>query len=57
MTYEFPNNVRLYAFCRTTTGCYDEYSSLVCGTKGRADLMRCTIKGETNWHGNADLKP
>jgi hypothetical protein len=52
VVYEFPNNVRLYAFCRTTTGCYDEYSSLIFGTKGRADLMRCTIKGETNWRGN-----
>jgi predicted dehydrogenase len=53
VVYEFPNNVRLYAFCRTTTGCYDEYSSRIYGTKGCADLMRCTIKGETNWHGNA----
>jgi myo-inositol 2-dehydrogenase / D-chiro-inositol 1-dehydrogenase len=53
VVYEFPNNVRLYALCRTTTGCYDEYSSLIFGTKGRADLMRCVIKGETNWRGNA----
>lgn len=53
VVYEFPNNVRLYALCRTTTGCYDEYSSLIFGTKGRADLMRCRITGETNWRGNA----
>ena len=51
VVYQFPNNVRLYAFCRTTTGCYDEYSSLIFGTKGRADLMRCRIWGETNWRG------
>jgi myo-inositol 2-dehydrogenase / D-chiro-inositol 1-dehydrogenase len=49
VVYEFPNNVRLYAFCRTTTGCYDEYSSLVWGTKGRADIMRCAITGENKW--------
>jgi myo-inositol 2-dehydrogenase / D-chiro-inositol 1-dehydrogenase len=49
VVYEFPNNVRLYAFCRTTTGCYDEYSSLVFGTKGRADIMRCSITGENKW--------
>jgi predicted dehydrogenase len=51
VVYQYPNNVRLYAFCRTTTGCYDEYSSLIFGTKGRADLMRCRIWGEKNWRG------
>jgi myo-inositol 2-dehydrogenase / D-chiro-inositol 1-dehydrogenase len=52
--YEMPNGVRVYAFCRTTTGCYDEYSSLVFGTKGKADIMRCTITGETKWRGQAN---
>ncbi|MBK9139601.1 MAG: Gfo/Idh/MocA family oxidoreductase [Verrucomicrobia bacterium] len=47
--YEFPNHVRIYAFCRTTTGCYDESSSLIWGTKGRANLTACRIMGETNW--------
>ena len=51
VVYEYPNNVRLYALCRTTTGCYDEYSSLVFGTKGRADIMRCSITGENKWRG------
>lgn len=47
--YEFPNNVRIYAFCRTTTGCYDESSSLIWGTKGRADITACRIQGEKPW--------
>lgn len=47
--YEFPNGVRVYAFCRTTTGCYDEVSSLVAGTKGRANLTSCVITGENKW--------
>ena len=47
--YEFANGVRIYAFCRTTTGCYDEYSSIVFGSKGKADIMGCRIQGETNW--------
>lgn len=47
--YEFANGVRIYAFCRTTTGCYDEYSSIVFGSKGKADIMGCRIRGETNW--------
>lgn len=49
VVYEFPNNIRLYAFCRTTTGCYDEYSSLIWGTKGRANIMACRIDGENKW--------
>jgi myo-inositol 2-dehydrogenase / D-chiro-inositol 1-dehydrogenase len=49
VVYEFPNGVRVYAFCRTTTGCYDEYSSIVLGAKGKASLMACRIWGENNW--------
>ncbi len=47
--YEFANGVKLYAFCRTTTGCYNENSSLIFGTKGRANLTACIIEGETKW--------
>jgi myo-inositol 2-dehydrogenase / D-chiro-inositol 1-dehydrogenase len=56
VVYEFANGVKMYAFCRTTTGCYDEDSSLVFGTKGRASLKSCRIWGETNWRyqGQAD---
>jgi len=49
VVYEFGSGVRLYAFCRTTTGCYDESSSLIFGTKGRADITRCRITGENKW--------
>jgi myo-inositol 2-dehydrogenase / D-chiro-inositol 1-dehydrogenase len=54
--FEFANGVRLYALCRTTTGCYDEYSSLVFGTKGRANIMGCRITGENpwRWQGSGD---
>lgn len=47
--YEFPNGVRVYAFCRTTTGCYDEDSSLIFGTKGMANVKACRITGENPW--------
>jgi len=47
--YHYDNGVRVYAFCRTEVGCYNEYSSLILGTKGRCDLMRCRIEGETKW--------
>jgi predicted dehydrogenase len=52
--YQYASGVRCYAFCRTEIGCYNEYSSLIFGTKGRCDLMRCTIQGETNWKYKGD---
>lgn len=56
VVYEFPGEVRVYAFCRTTTGCYNQTSSLVIGSKGRASLLRCEITGENpwRWEGKAD---
>jgi hypothetical protein len=47
--YEYGSGVRLYAFCRTTTGCYDEYSSIILGSKGKANIMGTRIWGENNW--------
>ena len=57
VVYEFDNGVRIYAFCRTTTGCYDEYSSLIFGTKGKASLLNCRIWGETNWRWQGQCDP
>ncbi len=49
VVYEFANGVRVYAFCRTTNGCHNDSSSVVLGSKGKADILRCRISGETNW--------
>ncbi len=49
VVYEFPNNIPVYAFCRTTTGCHNRNSSVILGTKGQASVVRCRINGETNW--------
>ncbi len=57
VVYEFPNGVRVYALCRTTTGCYDEDSSLVFGTKGRASVKACRIWGEKNWRWEGQCDP
>ena len=46
---EFANGVRIYAYCRTIDNCYEENSSLILGTKGRCDLLKLSITGETNW--------
>jgi myo-inositol 2-dehydrogenase / D-chiro-inositol 1-dehydrogenase len=55
--YEFPNGVRVYAFCRTTNGCYDEDSSLIFGSKGKASVKNARIWGETNWRSEAKGNP
>ena len=49
VVYECANGVRIYAFCRTTNGCYNGTSSLIAGTKGKADILNCRITGEMNW--------
>jgi len=49
VVYEFAGGTKLYAFCRTTKGCYNEVSSLVLGTKGRCNLLAQRIDGETKW--------
>lgn len=55
--YEYDKGVRVYAFCRTTTGCYDENSSLVFGTKGKASLTACRVWGENSWRWQGQCDP
>ena len=57
VVYEFENGVPIYAFCRTTDGCHNDYSSIVLGSKGKADIMGCRIWGETNWRWNDRCDP
>ena len=47
--YEYPGGVRMYAYCRQINGTVTEISDKLTGTKGRCDLLRHTIEGETNW--------
>ncbi len=49
VVYEFDSGVRIYAYCRTIDNCYNENSSLLIGTKGKCDLLKLRIFGETNW--------
>jgi predicted dehydrogenase len=49
VTYECNNGVRVYSHCRRQAGCSNEVSDYVLGTKGRCDLMKHRIEGETNW--------
>ncbi|MHC4459819.1 MAG: Gfo/Idh/MocA family protein [Planctomycetota bacterium] len=57
VVYECENGVRIYAFCRTTNGCHNDSSSVVLGSKGKADVTRCRIWGETNWRWQGRCNP
>ena len=49
VVYRYDNGVRLYAFCRTTPGCYNEGSSIIMGSKGTAFPLRGRITGQNEW--------
>ena len=49
MVFEYANGTRMYAYCRQQDGCRSDISDRFQGTKGRCDLLRCRIEGQTNW--------
>ena len=49
VTYEYENGVRVYSHCRRQAGCTNDISDYILGTKGRCDMMKHRIEGETNW--------
>ncbi len=49
VTYEYQSGVRIYGFSRAQAGCFNETSDNILGTKGRSNLLKHTIEGETNW--------
>jgi myo-inositol 2-dehydrogenase / D-chiro-inositol 1-dehydrogenase len=49
VVYEYENGVKIYAFCRTQHDCHGGVSDVIMGTKGRCDLLKNRITGETNW--------
>ena len=57
VVYEFANGVPIYAFCRTTTGCYNNSSSTILGSKGRASITGCRIWGENEWRWSGRCNP
>jgi hypothetical protein len=57
VVYECDKGVRIYALCRTTAGCYDESSSLIFGSKGKASILACRIWGENNWRWQGQCDP
>lgn len=50
VVYQYENGLRLYAFCRTAPGCYNEESGIIMGTKGIAYPEAYRIQGQNgNW--------
>lgn len=47
--YEYADGAHMYAYCRQINGARAEISDIFVGTKGRCNLLRHTIEGETNW--------
>ena len=57
VVYEFENGVPVYAFCRVIDNCYDAYTSIVHGSKGKADITGSIIIGEKKWRWNRMCQP
>ncbi len=49
VVFEYANGVRMYANVRAQDGCYSEVSDTFLGTKGRCDVLKNRIEGETTW--------
>ncbi|MCA9269608.1 MAG: Gfo/Idh/MocA family oxidoreductase, partial [Planctomycetales bacterium] len=47
--YEFPNNVRVYAYTRQQGGCFNEVDDIVLGSKGQARILKNSIDGAMDW--------
>jgi len=53
VVYEWANGVKLFHSCRQQTGCKNDVSDYVIGTKGIADVMKHRITGEKPWQHRA----
>jgi predicted dehydrogenase len=49
VTFEYPDEVRVYGFCRDQEGCSNSTNDYILGTKGRCNLLGRRIEGEVNW--------
>lgn len=56
IVYEYPNNVRVFFYCRQQSGCYNNTDEFVLGTKGQAEILRNRIHGENAWRFRGETK-
>jgi len=48
-TFEYDDEVRVYAYCRDQEQCNNVTADHILGTRGRCNLLGLRIEGETNW--------
>lgn len=49
VVFEYENGVRVFGFTRDQEDCYTDTSDVILGTKGRCDVLKHTIEGQTTW--------
>ncbi len=49
VVWEYADGTQVFGFSRAQTGCYNEVTDQILGTKGRCDVTRHRIEGETTW--------
>lgn len=49
ISYEYENGVRVFGFSRAQANVFNQTSDIVLGAKGRCDVLKHEITGETNW--------
>ena len=49
VAYEYANGARVYGFSRAQAGCFNQTADHILGTKGRCNVIKKRIEGETNW--------
>jgi predicted dehydrogenase len=49
VVYEYANGAKVFSFCRQMSGCANDISDHLIGTKGACHLMRHVIEGPNKW--------
>jgi hypothetical protein len=49
VVFEYDDGVRVFGFTRDQEDCHTETSDLIIGTKGRCDVLKHTIEGQSRW--------
>jgi predicted dehydrogenase len=49
VVYEYPGDVRMFAFTRQQDGCRNETEDYILGTEGQCRVLRNRITGKVNW--------
>ncbi len=49
VVFEYADGVRVFGYTRDQEDCHTETSDLIIGTKGRCDVLKHTIEGQSRW--------